>query len=209
MSDGIIAPGYVPEALEILRQKKGGKYIVLQADPSFDPPMEEQRTVFGASFRQNRAADTVTGETLANVVTQAKELSDEARRDLLVAQIAIKYTQSNSVGYAKDGQMIGVGAGQQSRVDCVKLAGRKVATWYLRQHPKVRSLCFKEGVKRQERINARVRYIEGDMPPTELAQWSEQFQTVPQPLTAEEKNAFLGTLTGVRCANPAPVLRVS
>jgi phosphoribosylaminoimidazolecarboxamide formyltransferase/IMP cyclohydrolase len=198
VSDGIIAPGYAPEALEILRAKKGGKYIVLQADPAFDPPLEEQRTVFGASFRQNRAADPVTGATLSNVVTKARDLSPDAQRDLLVAQIAIKYTQSNSVGYAKDGQMIGVGAGQQSRVDCVKLAGRKVATWYLRQHPKVRGLAFKEGIKRQERINARVRYIEGDMPPTELAQWREKFEAVPEPLTEEEKTAFLTSLSGVR-----------
>ena len=172
VSDGIIAGGFEPGALELLRAKKGGKYIVLQADEAFEPPPDEERTIFGTKFVQRRASDAVTDATLAKLVTSKAELSADAKRDLLVAQIAIKYTQSNSVGYAKDGQMVGVGAGQQSRVDCVKLAGRKVQTWYLRQHPKVRALQFKEGVKRQERINARVRYIEGDMPPTEYAQWA-------------------------------------
>jgi len=203
VSDGIIAAGYEPAALEILKAKKGGKYIVLQADPAYEPPLEEQRTIFGTSFRQNRAADAVGASTLANVVTAKKELPDAAQRDLLLAQIAIKYTQSNSVGYAKDGQMIGVGAGQQSRVDCVKLAGRKVETWYLRQHPKVRALPFKEGVKRQERINARVRYIEGDMTPIEHAQWVTQFTSEPEALQAEEKAAFLKTLDGVALASDA------
>jgi len=268
VSDGIIAAGYEPEALAILKAKKGGKYIVLQADPAFEPPEMEERTVFGAKFKQRRALEPVGAETLANVVTAKKELSDAAKRDLLVAQVAIKYTQSNSVGYAKDGQMVGVGAGQQSRVDCVKLAGRKVETWYLRQHPKVRAhthartrarthahthtrthahthtlahahahmrasldarscvhacmhmrasldadsrmrcvqvraLKFKEGVKRQERINARVRYIEGDMTSVELAEWSKQFDEVPEPLALSDKAEFLKTLTGVSLASDA------
>ena len=203
VSDGIIAGGFEPAALEILKAKKGGKYIVLQADANFDPPLEEERVVFGTSFRQCRAAEAVGASTLEKVVTADKNLPDAAKRDLLVAQIAIKYTQSNSVGYAKDGQMVGVGAGQQSRVDCVKLAGRKVETWYLRQHPKVRALQFKEGVKRQERINARVRYIEGDMPPTEKAQWLTQFVTEPEPLTLSEKAEFMATLTGVSLASDA------
>ena len=203
VSDGIIAGGFEPEALAILRAKKGGKYIVLQADASYEPPLEESRVVFGTTFRQSRAAEAVGAKTLDKVVTADKSLPDGAKRDLLVAQIAIKYTQSNSVGYAKDGQMIGVGAGQQSRVDCVKLAGRKVETWYLRQHPKVRALPFKEGVKRQERINARVRYIEGDMPPTEKAQWLTQFTATPEPLTLSEKAEFMATLTGVSLASDA------
>ena len=191
-----------------------------------------QRELYGAQFRQRRALDKLTVETLSNVVTDVKELSESVKRDLLVAQIAIKYTQSNSVGYAKvlffahppisptcrtplfpishlvflllkDGQMVGVGAGQQSRVDCVKLAGRKVETWYLRQHPKVRALPFKEGVKRQDRINARVRYIEGDMAPTELAQWRENFTGEVPPLTLSEKQEFLSTLDGVSLASDA------
>ncbi len=203
VSDGIIAAGYEPEALEILRAKKGGKYIVLQADPAFEPDADEQRTVFGTSFRQARAADPVDAKTLGNVVTKLKELPADAKRDLLVAQIAIKYTQSNSVGYAKDGQMVGVGAGQQSRVDCVKLAGRKVETWYMRQHPKVLGMQFKEGVKRQERINARVRYIEGDMSSTEMKTWAAQFVEVPPPLSQSEKAEFMATLTGVSLASDA------
>jgi phosphoribosylaminoimidazolecarboxamide formyltransferase/IMP cyclohydrolase len=204
VSDGIIAGGFEPEALEILRAKKGGKYIVLKADEAYEPPLDEERVIFGTKFVQRRAAEQVGAKTLDKVVTDAsRTLPDEAKRDLLVAQIAIKYTQSNSVGYAKDGQMIGVGAGQQSRVDCVKLAGRKVATWYLRQHPKVRALAFKEGVKRQERINARVRYIEGDMPKTEYEQWLTQFDAPPEPLTEAEKAEFLGTLTGVSLASDA------
>jgi len=203
VSDGIIAAGYEPEALAILKAKKGGKYIVLQADPAFEAPEMEERTVFGAKFKQRRALEPVSAETLSRVVTAKKELSDAAKRDLLVAQVAIKYTQSNSVGYAKDGQMVGVGAGQQSRVDCVKLAGRKVETWYLRQHPKVKAMKFKEGVKRQERINARVRYIEGDMTPTELTAWKAQFDEEPTPLTLSDKAEFMATLKGVSLASDA------
>ena len=203
VSDGIIAGGFEPEALEILRAKKGGKYIVLQADPAYEPPLEESRVVFGTTFRQCRAAEAVSAKTLDKVVTADKTLTEDAKRDLLVAQIAIKYTQSNSVGYAKDGQMVGVGAGQQSRVDCVKLAGRKVETWYMRQHPKVRGLKFKSTVKRQERINARVRYIEGDMPPTEKAQWLTNFEVEPEPLTMSDKAEFMATLTGVSLASDA------
>jgi phosphoribosylaminoimidazolecarboxamide formyltransferase/IMP cyclohydrolase len=203
VSDGIIAAGYEPEALEILKAKKGGKYIVLQADKQFEAPEMEERTVYGAKFKQRRALEPVGPETLSKVVTAKKELSEAAQRDLLVAQVAIKYTQSNSVGYAKDGQMVGVGAGQQSRVDCVKLAGRKVETWYLRQHPKVRAMKFKEGVKRQERINARVRFIEGDMTPTELEQWKTQFEEEPEPLTLSDKAEFMATLTGVSLASDA------
>jgi len=203
VSDGIIAPGFEPEALEILKAKKGGKYIVLQADAAFDPPAVEERTIFGAKLKQGRVVEPVGPATLDKVVTAKKDLSDAAKRDLIVAQVAIKYTQSNSVGYAKDGQMIGVGAGQQSRVDCVKLAGRKVETWYMRQHPKVRAMKFKEGVKRQERINARVRFIEGDMTPTELTAWKLQFAEEPEPLTLSDKAEFLATLKGVSLASDA------
>merc|ERR1719379_3387036 len=146
VSDGIIAPGFAPEALEVLRAKKSGKFIVLKADQAFVPPDMEFRTAGGLGFMQKR-------------------------NDLVLGSIAIKYTQSNSVGYSKGGMMIGVGAGQQSRVDCVKLAGRRVSTWRLRFHPKVMGLAFKAGVKRQERVNARVRYIEGDMQEAELQQW--------------------------------------
>merc|ERR1712151_459821 len=131
------------------------------------------------------------------VTSKANALSEGAIRDLIVASICIKYTQSNSVGFAKNGMMVGVGAGQQSRVDCVKLAGRKVSTWYLRQHPKVLSLPFREGVKRQDRVNARVRYIEGDFTDEERQRWEAQFSTQPEPLTEEEKAAFLKEATGI------------
>jgi phosphoribosylaminoimidazolecarboxamide formyltransferase/IMP cyclohydrolase len=137
------------------------------------------------------------------VTAGASPLPADAQRDLVLASIAIKYTQSNSVGYAKNGQMIGVGAGQQSRVDCVKLAGRKVAVWYLRQHPKVQSLPFKAGVKRQDRVNARVRYIEGDITSAEMPQWLANFEAPPAMLTEAEKNEFLATLKGVSISSDA------
>lgn len=130
-------------------------------------------------------------------------LPEEAQRDLVLASIAIKYTQSNSVGYAKNGQMIGVGAGQQSRVDCVKLAGRKVAVWYLRQHPKVQALPFKTTTKRQDRVNARVRYIEGDITTAEMPLWLANFETTPEPLTETDKQSFLATLSGVSISSDA------
>jgi len=140
---------------------------------------------------------------LEKVVTSLKDLPDSAKNDLVLASIAIKYTQSNSVGYAKDGMMVGVGAGQQSRVDCVKLAGRKVITWRLRFHEKVMGLKFKEGVKRQDRVNARVRYIEGDMQPAERTEWEKNFDSVPEPLTEEDKANFISQLDGVAISSDA------
>jgi phosphoribosylaminoimidazolecarboxamide formyltransferase/IMP cyclohydrolase len=148
--DGIIAPGFEPEALEILKAKKKGGFIILQADESFIAPLIEFREVYGVTFSQRRNDALFTPDHLKKVVAGGV-LSEEAKRDMVLASIAIKYTQSNSVGYAKNGQMIGVGAGQQSRVDCVKLAGRKVSVWYLRQHPKVQGLKFLDSVKRQDR----------------------------------------------------------
>jgi|ERR1712216_390478 len=137
------------------------------------------------------------------MVTQKKDLSKDAKLDMILASIVIKYTQSNSVGYSLNGMMIGVGAGQQSRVDCVKLAGRKVATWKLRFHPKVMALPFKEGVKRQDRVNARVRFIEGDMDAIELEQWSKNFDTAPEALSEEEKSTFMKELDGVTISSDA------
>jgi phosphoribosylaminoimidazolecarboxamide formyltransferase / IMP cyclohydrolase len=207
VSDGIVAPSYTPEALEILRQKKGGKFIILEARAGYHPGEVEYREVYGMTFAQRRN-DVVIGRdqvSSANVVTSVNGTIDEdAVRDLIVASICIKYTQSNSVGFAKDGMMVGVGAGQQSRVDCVKLAGRKVQTWHLRQHPKVLALPFRGGVKRQERVNARVRYIEGDLTDEERVRWEAQFETVPSPLTEEEKSAFLKeSLAGVSLSSDA------
>eukprot|EP00442_Polarella_glacialis_P053704 CAMPEP_0115060724 /NCGR_PEP_ID=MMETSP0227-20121206/7615_1 /TAXON_ID=89957 /ORGANISM="Polarella glacialis, Strain CCMP 1383" /LENGTH=611 /DNA_ID=CAMNT_0002445955 /DNA_START=87 /DNA_END=1922 /DNA_ORIENTATION=- len=203
VSDGIIAPGFQPEALEILKAKKGGKFILLKADVNFKPPEKEFRMCGGLGFMQKRNDALFDKSKLEKVVTKADSLPESAQKDLILASIAIKYTQSNSVGYAKDGMMVGVGAGQQSRVDCVKLAGRKVATWRMRFHPKVMGLPFKEGVKRQDRVNARVRYIEGDMEPVELAEWQKNFDAPPPDLTAEEKSTFLKGLTGVAISSDA------
>jgi len=166
----------------------------------------EYREVYGMTFSQKRNDVVITKEHMTKkVVTKGgvAALSDAAIRDMVVASICVKYTQSNSVGFAKDGMMVGVGAGQQSRVDCVKLAGRKVSTWYLRQHPKVLGLQFKSGIKRQERVNARVRYIEGDFTEEEQTRWAAQFAAVPAPLTAAEKEEFLQGATGVTISSDA------
>jgi len=203
VSDGIIAPDFEPEALEILKAKKGGKFIVLKADASCTPPDMEFRMAGGAGFMQKRNDKICDRSFLQKVVTKKQELSEAAKLDMLLGMIAIKYTQSNSVGYSKDGMMIGIGAGQQSRVDCVKLAGRKLSTWRLRFHPKVMALAFKEGVKRQDRVNARVRYIEGDMQEAEYAVWVKNFNSEPPALTADEKAAFLKDLDGVTIASDA------
>merc|ERR1719420_1880455 len=203
VSDGIIAPSFSPAALETLKAKKGGKFIVLEADKDFEPPQNEFRTIYGMGFMQRRNDALFDKSRLTKVVTQLKDLPQEATNDLVLCSIAVKFTQSNSVGYAKGGMMIGVGAGQQSRVDCVKLAGRKVSTWHLRFHPKVKALPFKEGVKRQDRVNARVRYIEGDFTDTERKQWEANFDKVPEPLTEEEKAAFLKSLSDVTISSDA------
>merc|ERR1712151_1409557 len=203
VSDGIIAPGFEPEALEILKAKKGGKFIVLKADAAFNPPDMEYRMVGGVGFMQKRNDKICDAKCLEKVVTKSTGLPENAKLDMLLGMIAIKYTQSNSVGYSKDGMMIGVGAGQQSRVDCVKLAGRKVSTWRLRFHPKVMGLQFKDGVKRQDRVNARVRYIEGDMEGPEYAQWVQNFENAPEPLTAQEKSEFLAGLSDITVASDA------
>jgi len=203
VSDGIIAPSFAPEALEILKAKKGGKFIVLKADDAFVPPDMEFRMCGGLGFMQKRNDKICDATCLQKVVTKSKDLPEQAKLDMITGMIAIKYTQSNSVGYSKDGMMIGVGAGQQSRVDCVKLAGRKVSTWRLRFHPKVIGLQFKASVKRQDRVNARVRYIEGDMDKAEYEQWVTNFDSAPEPLTAEEKSDFLAGLSGVSIASDA------
>jgi len=204
VSDGIIAPGFEEKAFEILSQKKGGKFIILQADKSIQPPEMEYRMVGGLGFMQRRNDKICDAKCLEEVVTKIKkDIPEEAKLDMILGMIAIKYTQSNSVGYAKGGMMIGVGAGQQSRVDCVKLAGRKVSTWRLRFCEKVKSLKFKDGSKRQDRVNARVRYIEGDMDPAEYAQWLTNFEVEPEPLTQEEKDQFIKELDGVTIASDA------
>jgi phosphoribosylaminoimidazolecarboxamide formyltransferase/IMP cyclohydrolase len=206
VADGIIAPGYTPGALAILAAKKSGGFIVLQADPAFRSPAGavDFREIGGCVFAQRGHADRpITLGMMDNVTTACKDLPEAARRDMVLASIAIKYTQSNSVGYAANGMMIGVGAGQQSRVDCVKLAGRKVTTWWMRQHPKVLGLKFRPEVKRQARVNARVRYIEGDMTDIERAEWAGQFEEVPAPLAPADYESHMAKLTGVTLSSDA------
>ena len=195
VSDGVIAPSFAPAALEKLRAKKGGGFIVLRADADFVPPARESRELFGLRLSQDRNAHPVTAADLETVV--CGQLTPEAKRDLLLGLVTLKYTQSNSVGYALGGQMIGIGAGQQSRVDCTKLAGAKADLWWLRTHPKVLGLSFAKGVKRQDRVNWRVRYIEGDLVPSEEAALGEVLDEPLVLLTAEERRAWLARLDGV------------
>ncbi|NTV37756.1 MAG: phosphoribosylaminoimidazolecarboxamide formyltransferase [Anaerolineales bacterium] len=197
VSDGVIAPAYEPAALEILRKKKEGKYVVLQIDPAYEPAELERRDVFGITFEQRRNDRPVTRDDLKNVVTANKTLPESAIRDMLVAWITLKYTQSNSVCFALDGQVIGVGAGQQSRIHCTRLAGTKADLWRLRQHPRVLSLPFREGVKRPDRDNATDQFLQPDVTAAEKAAWSEVFTEIPVQLTPEEKRAWLEGLTGV------------
>jgi phosphoribosylaminoimidazolecarboxamide formyltransferase/IMP cyclohydrolase len=201
--DGLIAPGFSGRALDILKGKKGGGFIVLEADPAFEPPSEEFKEVFGVGFSQRRNDTRLTRAHLSKRVTAHTALPPEAERDLLLAAITVKYTQSNSVGYALDGQMIGVGAGQQSRVDCTRLAGRKAEVWFLRQHPRVRELAFRPDVRRVDRTNARVRMIEGDFTPPEHAAWAAHFERSPEPLGGEEQARWLVGLRGVSLASDA------
>jgi phosphoribosylaminoimidazolecarboxamide formyltransferase/IMP cyclohydrolase len=195
VSDGIIAPGYHPSALATLSAKKGGAFIVLEVDPSFEPPAREVRELFGVRLTQDRNAHVFSELDLKDVV--CGELTDEARRDLVLGYTTLKYTQSNSVGYALGGQMIGIGAGQQSRVDCTKLAGAKADVWQLGRHPKVLGLGFKPDIKKQDRINWRVRYIEGDLTPYEQRALADALTTKLEPLGEAEKREFLAQVSGV------------
>ena len=195
VSDGIIAPGYEPGALELLKSKKSGGFIVLQADPSIEPPAREVRELGGLRLVQDRNTHLCTKQDLANLVTGS--LSDDQARDLVLGLTTIKYTQSNSVGYVYEGQLIGIGAGQQSRVDCTKLAGQKAAAWHLQRHPKVLGLEFKPSIKRQERVNFRVRYIEGDLTPFEQDAFAAALATPAEPLTLEDRSGFLSQVRNV------------
>ena len=195
VSDGIVAPAYDAAAFDILRAKKGGSFLVIQADANFQPPARELRQIFGMQLVQDRNNRAITPADLEHVVCGT--LTEAARRDLLLGLITLKYTQSNSMGYAIDGQMVGIGAGQQSRVDCTKLAGAKVDVWHLRRHPKVQGLKFKPGVRRQERINWRVRYIEGDLTAAEERALQEALEQPFTLLSDDEKRAWLEQLSGV------------
>ncbi len=203
VSDGVIAPGYEAEALEVLKQKKGGKYVILQIDPNYTPPAMESREVFGITFEQRRHDRTVTPSDLTNIVTANKDLPEAARRDMMLAWIVLKYTQSNSVCYVLDGQVIGVGAGQQSRVHCTRLAGLKADLWWLRQHPTVLGLKFRPGIKRPDRDNAIDQYLQPDVTEAEKRGWTEVFAEEPPLLSAEERRAWLDQLTGVTLGSDA------
>ena len=204
VSDGVIAPGYEPEALEILKEKKKGNYNVIQIDPDYVPDAIEHKQVFGITFEQGRNDLDINEELLSNVVTDVKEIPESAKRDLLISLITLKYTQSNSVCYVKDGQAIGIGAGQQSRVHCTRLAGQKADNWFLRQAPQVLNLKFVDGIKRADRDNAIDVYI-GEEYMDVLADgvWEKTFKEKPPVFTREEKRAWLDQMQGVALGSDA------
>ena len=204
VSDGVIAPDYEPEALEILKTKRKGNYNIVKIDPAYEPRKTEQKDVFGVTFEQGRNELVIDGDFFANIVSENKSLPDFAKRDLAVALITLKYTQSNSVCYVKDGQAIGVGAGQQSRIHCTRLAGDKANNWWLRQHPKTLALPFIPSVKNPDRDNAIDRYISEEWDDV-LADgvWQTLFTTKPEVLTKDEKKAWLQKLTDVSLGSDA------
>ncbi|XP_040055033.2 bifunctional purine biosynthesis protein ATIC [Gasterosteus aculeatus] len=203
VSDGIIAPGYDEEALKILSKKKNGNYCVLQMDPDYEPDETEVRVLFGLYLKQKRNGALINKEFFSNVVSDGS-LSEEAVRDLIVATIAVKYTQSNSVCYAKDGQVVGIGAGQQSRIHCTRLAGDKVDNWWLRHHPRVLAMKFSSGVKRAEMANAIDQYVSGTIGEgPDLAVWKSKYEEVPEPLSDTEKKNWVSSLQAVAVSSDA------
>jgi len=204
VSDGVIAPDYTDEALEILRTKRKGSYNIVKIDPSYVPAPIERKDVFGITFEQGRNEYKIDESLFTNFPTLKKDIPAEALRDLIISLITLKYTQSNSVCYVKDGQAIGIGAGQQSRVHCTRLAGNKADFWYLRQHEKVLSLPFKKGIRRADRDNTIDVYISDDyMDVLADGIWEQFFEVKPEPLTREEKRAWLDTMTGVALGSDA------
>ena len=204
VSDGVIAPGYTDEALEILKSKRKGGYTVIKIDPSYSPAPIEHKDCFGITFEQGRNELQIDKNMLENVVTDNKILPDDAKIDLIISLITLKYTQSNSVCYAKDGQAIGIGAGQQSRIHCTRLAGNKADIWYLRQHPKTLGLKFKADIRRPDRDNSIDVYISDDyMDVLSDGTWENIFEQKPEPLTHEEKKAWLESLKGVSLGSDA------
>ena len=204
VSDGVIAPGYEPEALEILKAKKGGKYNVIEIDPNYVPDPIEHKQVFGVTFEQGRNELKIDRDFLGNIVTENKEIPDSAKIDLIISLITLKYTQSNSVCYAKGGQAIGIGAGQQSRIHCTRLAGQKADNWFLRQAPQVLNLQFVDGIKRADRDNAIDLYMGEDyMDVLADGAWENIFKVKPPVFTAEEKRAWLDKNTDVALGSDA------
>ncbi|HIS51711.1 MAG TPA: phosphoribosylaminoimidazolecarboxamide formyltransferase [Candidatus Onthomonas avicola] len=204
VSDGVIAPGYTDEALAILKTKKKGNYNVVQIDPDYVPAPIERRHIFGVVFEQGHNFLKIDEEMLRNIVTESKDLPESAKRDMIVALITLKYTQSNSVCYVKNGQAIGVGAGQQSRIHCTRLAGTKADNWWLRHHPKVLALPFVDGIRRPDRDNAIDVYL-SDESEDVLAEgaWQRVFTTRPEPITAQEKRVWIARMTGVTVGSDA------
>ena len=203
VSDGIIAPGYTDEAMQLLMKKKKGKYCIIEMDWNYEPGEMETREIYGISFEQKRNNLLISDELLDNIVTDNKNMPENAKRDLVIAMITLKYTQSNSVCFALDGQVIGVGAGQQSRVHCTRLAASKADIWYLRQHPAVLELPFREGVKKPDRDNVIDQYLRDDITPMEMKGWDRVLETIPRRLTTEEKADWLSNLTGVALGSDA------
>lgn len=204
VSDGVIAPGYEPEALEILKSKRNGNYNIVEIDPNYVPEVIERKTVFGITFEQGRNNFEINNALLEKIVTENKDMPDSAKRDLIVALITLKYTQSNSVCYAVDGQAIGVGAGQQSRIHCTRLAGSKADTWFLRQHEKVLNLPFLPTLGRPDRDNVIDGYInKNEEDVCAYGNWQKYFTTQPEPLTDEEARAFLDSVSGVALGSDA------
>ena len=204
VSDGIIAPSYSKEALEILKKKRKGTYLVIQMDPNYEPEAQETKQVYGVCFEQGRNNSKISEELLNNLPTKNKTLTKEAKIDLIISLITLKYTQSNSVCYVKGGQAIGIGAGQQSRIHCTRLAGNKADTWYLRQNPKVLNLPFKEDIRRADRDNAIDVYISEEHDDVlRDGEWQRVFTEKPEVLTMEEKKAWLATMTDVALGSDA------
>ena len=204
VSDGIIAPGYTEEALAILKTKKKGSYNIIAIDPDYTPDPLERRRIYGVTFEQGRNDLKITKDDLSNIVSQNKDLPERAKIDLVTALITLKYTQSNSVCYVKNGQTIGVGAGQQSRIHCTRLAGNKADNWLIRQHPKVLGLQFADGIRRPDRDNAIDVYTSDEYEDV-LAEgvWQNTFKVKPEVLTAQEKKAWIAQQTGVSCGSDA------
>lgn len=204
VSDGIIAPGYTDEALKILKGKRRGTYNIIQMDVSYVPAQVEHKDVFGVTFEQRRNDFQIDGSLLQNVVTKNKDLPETAKRDMLISLIALKYTQSNSVCYVKDGKTIGVGAGQQSRIHCTRLAGNKADVWWLRQHPKVLALQFVDKIHRPDRDNTIDNYISDEWEDLLMTDnWKQFLKVKPEPLTSEEKQAWIAKLSGVTLGSDA------
>ncbi|MBU3198090.1 phosphoribosylaminoimidazolecarboxamide formyltransferase [Clostridium estertheticum] len=203
VSDGVIAPSYTDEALELLMKKKKGNFNIIKMDPNYEPEDIEKREIYGITFEQKRNNIKLEQKMLNNVVTNNKNITDDAKRDLLISMITLKYTQSNSVCFVLDGQVIGVGAGQQSRIHCTRLAASKADIWYLRQHPSVLNLSFKDGISRPNKDNVIDQYLRDDTTPIEMREWGEVLNEIPKRLTKQEKASWISNLSGVSLGSDA------